>query len=788
MVAASGAIGRDSKPEAPVIQVMVKHAVVSLRPLTLLHIAIFLLSALALLFEFAQTRLFSATLDYHLTFLVLSGALLGVGAGAACSAALDGRKVRPTLAQLAFGAAAATLIALLVETRIDPITDGMIAAASAGYLLGVLPILCVSWVVVRALRETPTSSGSLYAADLAGAAVGALLGYLAIGALGDQGLYGLAAASALVATALLAIDLRRLGRGLLVVGAVAVVVVLSAFGEVIARPLPGVWKAPEAGLIQDAARWDPLARIDVKHTGDGGNASQYAFLIDPTFTGPRPPALAMQLDLGALTPIVAGGPKTDLSVFDASILAAPYELAPRPSVLIVGPGGGVDILVALEHGATNVSAVEVNRTEVTLMRGQFADYSGGVYLDPRVHVIEDEARSFIRRSNDAYDVIPITVVDSFAALGAGAYALTENYLYTTDAMSDYLRHLQPNGVAAISRWYRDPPLEMQRLMSVAEDSLSRLGSADPKRSIAVVRYRNFGLVLIRREPYSAEDMSRLHAFAAAHGFEIAFDPLAPAGPLSVPPSDAPPTDDHPFFFDNVPLSQVLSGAAPLPYGYAVLVVTLIVSSALAAGAVLLPTYPAARRASRRLVPPGSLVAASIGLGFIGAEVVMLQRLTLYLGQPSLALSIGLAGLLVGASSGSALSNRLPGGIRLSAIGSGLGLLLVLLLLPLVADGTLAAPLAVRVLISAIAAYLVGLPLGTVFPRLIRDVSEMDPSLVNWVWAANGTASVIGATVATVVALTSGFTALGLLACACYFVVAVRPSTHRADDDRIALTS
>ena len=429
-----------------------------------IFVAIFLLSSAALLFQFVQTRLFSAMLDYHLTFLVVSGALLGVAGGATAAAVVDVRARRPTSAQLSLTAAVATLVALWIETRIDPLTSGMFVAAGAAYVLGVIPVACVSWVIVRALREAPQSSGALYAADLAGAATGGVFGYLTIGTIGAQGLYGAVAGLALVsAAALLAPSRSRLPiRAGLAVAAIAITAALSVWGEALAPPRPGPFKSDTMGQPHEFARWDPLARVDVARLGTLGDPGHYAFLIDGRYAGPRAPSLMMTLDMGAFTPIVMRGTAAELAVFQASILAAPYALAAHDSVLIVGPGGGIDVLTALQHGATSVTAVEVNRTEVALMRGPYADYSGGIYLDRRVHVFEDEARSFVRRSSQSYDVFVITVVDRFAALTAGAYALTENYLYTEEAMLDYLGHLTPGGVIAITRWYRDPPSEIAR--------------------------------------------------------------------------------------------------------------------------------------------------------------------------------------------------------------------------------------------------------------------------------------------------------------------------------------
>jgi hypothetical protein len=749
---------------------------VALRPLrgtpVSLFVAIFFLSFAALLFQFVQTRLFSVMLDYHLTFLVVSGALLGVAGGATAAAAVDARARRPSSAQLAVTAAIATLVALAIETRIDPRASGMFVAAGAAYVLGVIPVLLVSWVIVRALRDTPQKSGLLYAADLAGAATGGVLGYLSIGTLGGQGLYGMVAGTALLgAAALLAPQPSRvpIRAGLLVL-AIATTALLSIWGEALAPPRPGPFKSDAMGVPHEFARWDPLARVDVARLGDLGDPVHYAFLIGTGYTGSRPPALMMTLDMDAFTPIVMHATETDLAVFDASLLAAPYALAPRDSVLIVGPGGGIDVLNALRHGVRSVTAVEVNRTEVALMRGTYAAYSGGVYLDPHVHIFEDEARSFVRRSADRYDVLALTVVDSFAALTAGAYALTENYLYTEEAMLDYLAHLTPGGVISITRWYRDPPAEIARTVGIADGALRRLGNDHPERSIAVLKHGLLGLVLARNEPFTAADMQRLRSFADQRGFTIAVDPLAPGGQLvEIARAEAPPTDDKPFFFDSVAVSDILAGRADVPYGYGVLMTTLMLSLAMATGFVLMPLYRGARIAAGRRLPPGTVVAVALGVGFIAAELVLLQRLTLYLGQPALALSIGLAALLGGAAVGSAVSPRVPAGVRISAAASAVVLLLILGGLPLITSATLAAPLEVRVVIAALAALIVGIPLGTIFPRLVAIVGQ--PALVSWVWAVNGTASVVGATVGTIVALVGGFTALGLVAVVCYATAA-----------------
>src|SRR4029079_1132702 len=252
----------------------------------------------------------------------------------------------------------------------------------------------------------------------------------------------------------------------------------------------------------------------------------------------------------------------------------------------------------------------------------------------------------------------------------------------------------------------------------------------------------------------------------------AFDPTAPTGALASVTVDAPPTDVRPFFFDTVPLAAVLAGEAALPHGYAVLLTTLVLSTALSTGGLLMPLYRRSSRLSASVIPSGTAAALAIGFGFIAAEVVLLQRLTLYLGQPSLALSVGLMALLAGAAAGSAVSERLRPGTAGAALACAIALAVIFTSLPLVTDATLAAPIVLRVLIGALATVFVGLPLGMVFPRLAATVAAVDPALVSWVWAVNGTASVIGAVLGIAIALTGGFTALGITGVACYLLAAI----------------
>jgi spermidine synthase len=575
-----------------------------------LRLAVFLLSGSALLFQVAQTRLFSATLGYHLTFVAVSIALLGVGAGASAAALIDRRSRSPSMARLAALASASYVFAIAVATIVDPAALDVSVAVVLIYAASSLPYILVSWVIVRALAVDPAGAGRTYAADLAGAAIGGVLAFIAMPVLGAPGEYGAAAALAATAAFVLAApSARRRVAIAVVVPTVLLMLALASVGDQIAPLRPAAFKPIledlRRGATVEAARWDVQGRVDVVRYGADGASSAYDFLVDPAFGGARPRSLIMRIDLDASTLIVEGGTRAAGAVLDASVLATPYLLVDRPSVLVIGPGGGIDVLVALRRGARAVAGVDVNRAVIATVHDRYRDYGGALYDDPRVTVVADEARSFVRRSSDRYDVIVMTVVDSWAALQSGAYALSESYLYTEEAFADYVRHLTAGGTLSIGRWYRDPPAEMVRALEVASAGLRRLGVDRPERHLAVVRSAEFGLMLVRVQEFDEASIATVRGFAAAHAFEMAYDPIRGSGPLAAAVSaggrQAPSTDDRPFFFDSVPLGEALAGRAALAQGQQTLVAALVTALLLSFALILLPLRRTVARCDARLV-------------------------------------------------------------------------------------------------------------------------------------------------------------------------------------------
>src|SRR5262249_248899 len=151
--------------------------------------------------------------------------------------------------------------------------------------------------------------------------------------------------------------------------------------------------------------------------------------------------------------------------------------------LVIGPGGGRDLVSALVFGAKRVVGVEINPIIANdVMSDRLRDFSGGIYHHPRVQVVVDDGRSFVRRTPERFDVIQASLVDTWGGPGAGAYTLTENTLYTVEAFQDYLDHLTDGGILSFTRWVFDGI----RLVSLAQAVCEARGW-DPRSRLAILQ-------------------------------------------------------------------------------------------------------------------------------------------------------------------------------------------------------------------------------------------------------------------------------------------------------------
>jgi hypothetical protein len=516
----------------------------------------------------------------------------------------------------------------------------------------------------------------------------------------------------------------------------------------------------------------------------------------------RPPysvdQLYLNIDSGAATVITKldGNPdRLEHLKYDVTALA--HHLRKDTSVLVIGVGGGRDILTALAFGQKRVVGVEINPDILAVLTEHFADYSGNLHKLASVSLVHDEARSYIGRSSEKFGIIQASLIDTWAASSAGAYVLTENGLYTKEAWVTFLDHLTADGILTMSRWYYEAqPAETLRLTALATASLVEMGVADPRQHIIIVRKQDsseigqysVATILVSRRPFSDAEINSLTDISRSMEFlpvltprfserpefaDIAtrgkYEELVAAYPLNI----EAPTDDTPFFFHMLRASDLLKASTYQGMNETnlkavrVLGTLLALVTILSCAAILMPLA-----LRKRVRDSGStalmIYFAAIGLAFMMVEIGQLERLIVFLGHPIYGLTVVLFVLLAASSLGSLLSHRL--GHYIWALPVTLGLFIVFS--PAITSAFTAASTTARIVISAAMLFPSGFLMGMAFPVGIRRAASRDGAPTAWYWGINGALSVISSVLAIFIAVFWGVTATLLAGLAAYLVALV----------------
>ncbi len=779
--------------------------------------AVGLVSGAAIAAQVALTRVLSITLWHHFAYLVVGVALLGFGIAGAWLTARGGAlrsddgPLRQVLSRRARWAAIASFVAVLASLVIRPNALELFRSAEVAFslslviALSMVPFVGAGAVIGTALAAWPRAAGRVYAADLAGGGVAAALAVLSMSALGALGVL----ASTVLATALASLlfaprsDARIRSAVTVVAIALAAALLLRSEDAWIA-PAPtkelAQFHKPQHAIARIEHRaWTPHGRIDVSYPFVGPPlAAGDIAAVRPwwirfvTQDGAAPTTLHhVPHDPGELTFLPTSTTAAVWVLRGARFAAGPSEAAPR--VLVIGVGGGVDVMMALGYGAARVDGVEVNPAIVALHSEHFPDFTK-IAGDPRVQLIVDEGRSHVRKTDARYDVIQLAGVDTFTALASGAYSLAEAHVYTLEAFEDYLARLAPGGCLSVSRLILDPPRETLRLAVTAREALA--GRPSPRAHIAIVRGKTWSSLLVCESPIAAPALERLRAWTAEHGFAMAYDPASPdpdapfwralAGDEAArqsfiadyPYRITPATDEAPFFFDYfrwaslgriAELQSESVYASAVPIGHGVQLLTLLLTVALAGAGILRPLR------GRGLALPGrragGLYFACLGGAYLFVEVALIERLTFLLGHPTYALAVVLSAMLLSSGAGAALAERVVP--RLGARRFGMLIVAALAgsyalshwLVPALVALSGGARLAVALCLIAPLGLLLGMP----FPHGIRALRTGREALIPWAFGVNAFVTVIAASVAPLMALEVGFSVLLLFAAALYAV-------------------
>jgi spermidine synthase len=815
--------------------------------------ALLLVSASVLSYQVILVRAFSIGQWHHFAYMVISIALLGFGASGTLLAALERKKGSTAallpVSQVSWFAVSATVFAIALPVSFwltqrvpfDPFLImwdwHQVPYLGGYYLASFVPFFAAATAIGLALTSEPADCPRLYAFNMAGSGTGALLALVLLSVTAvERALVGvtvLAQAAAILALFDGKFFIDRGARRLLAVASVAIMAIL-VFTLVFRPPavrlsqykgLSYALNLPEAKVV--AVR---SSRVDVVASPAIRDAPGLSLLAPMDAVPPR--QLGLYIDAESAGAITAfDGDTSKLNHLDWMITAAPYFALPHAPrdlrVCVLGAGGGAGVLLALRHAASHVDAVEIDPNVPQLLRGEFRDFAGRLYDLPEVRLHRADARAFVQAAHENWNIIDLSLVDSFAASAMGAGAVGENYLYTREAFEVFLRHLRPGGVLAVTRWVRTPPRDELKLFATAVVALEGMGLS-PAEHVVLIRSWAAVTLLAKKEAFTAQELFALRQWAEERLFDTAYFPgIAPDqhNRFNVLERDyyfeatmaflaggenrdqffrdyafdlMPATDDHPYFFHffrwrALPLMLHTFRQSWIPFsewGYLILVATLAQATFLCMLLIVFPLLLLPRRST----PRGSPIARpltggaarlqvffyflALGLGYLFVEMALIQRLIFFLANPGYAVAVVLAGLLFVSGWGSAWAGQQlrkgTSATRLAClaalivafVGTVYSFGLHALLTPL-----LSWPLPARMIV-ALALMLPLAAMGMPFPLGLRQLGQSYEELLPWAWAINGCASVLAGPLATLFALGAGLPAVLLAASGCYVVAAL----------------
>ncbi|MGQ0686310.1 hypothetical protein [Bradyrhizobium sp.] len=765
------------------------------------YLAIFVLACATLAFQILITRFFSVMLYYHFAFAAISLAMLGLTRGAMevynnaerFSTEAVAREFARHAAWFALSGVGAMIAFLCVPLVVpNALVPGALALAALAF---VIPFSNSGVCITLLLTRLPYSGGWLYAADLTGAALGCLgiiFALLVVDPVSATLWLGAFSAGAgwMVVRSGSDFGARRLSGA--VAATLAAAAALHTGLDVAGKSHLGVfWAKGHEQKETLFERWNTYSRVRVRPLGETVPFG-WGFVREPQV---KIEQKLLDIDADAATVITRfDGDLGKLSYLKDDVINAAYLVQPPKDAAIIGVGGGRDILSALLFGAERIRGIEINPAIFEVLTDKFAKFSGHLDRQPGVSLINAEARSYINHSSDRYDLVQISLIDTWAATAAGGLTLTENRLYTVDAWGDFYRALKPGGLLSISRWY-DPKEysgEFYRLVAIAAEALQRHGVAPAEigRHVIAVTGGPIVTVITRPDAFTDAEWQGARARLAAQGFkvilgpDVAFDGVTStllsgkadaAFFASLPENVAPSTDDSPFFFFTQRLSKFITqpSTAVTNNNVAISMVLLMLAVALAACAyyIVVPFVQLAQRMPLSTLSPPVLYFSAIGLGFMLIEIAQMQRLMVFLGHPVYGLSVVLFTILIFSGIGSATVGAHPPG-RGAMIGRSAALLVTLaaagVLTPLVTTWTRSEATDVRILVSIALLAPPAFCMGMMFP-LGLSLWRRNAELLPFLWSANGITSMLASVLGVALSIQFGIASTYALGAGLYLV-------------------
>ena len=809
-------------------------------------LGVFFVSSATLAFEINLTRLFSISQFYHFSFMIVSIALLGYGASGsflAISPRFKNVKAETHLHWFALAVGAAILFSFFSVNWVPFDSYSMfidykqililifhfIALASPFFFSGIIAGMLIS--------NHPYETGKIYAANMIGSGSGCVIALVSPIFLGLPGTVllcaGIPAVTSILWTSIIQrenatsnhmhINISRIVASILILSIILGIATIlinhtpPAFLDITISPYKSLsYSLQYPGAEISSQKWNSYSRIDIVQSP--GIRSLPG--ISTGYQQQPPRENGLHIDGDQLSPIVKQYEKMDFAPYLPTAIG--YLLRPNAETLLLEPRGGLEILTALAMGAGNVTAVEANPLIIEAAKH--------IYHASKVNKEARSGRNFLKQAAADYDIVVISLASSFHPIRSGAYSLSEDYTYTIEAFQDTLDTLKSDGILIVNRWLQNPPSESLRVFALGITALEN-SAIDPKYSIVAFRGYNMATLLIKNEAFSHEELTIIYAFIDLQGFDLIYSPVISQELINqhnILPDPIywktfsdfintnsreqfyidyeydirPPTDDKPYFsnyFKWTQINQIITeiGKYWQPFGgagFLVIIVLLFIAIFLSGILILLPVWTSHRRFSGGNKPGQTNRAflfsiltyfAMLGLAYLLVEIPMIQKYILYLDNPAYAIATVLFSLLIFSGLGSLFCNRLHTNYAFGA----LVLLLILTptLVPYILNATIGVPLAARFVMTVIIIAPLGFLMGTPFPLGIQRLSNETQSnnLIPWIWAINGSMSVIAAILAAFLAISFGFRWVFIAGAICYgiawissrFIVRFSPTAH-----------
>ncbi len=777
-------------------------------------IAVALMSFAALLLELGLTRLFSVVLFYHFAFLAISIALLGLGAGAVFAYLRRQWLSRWSIDQLGARLCAANAVVILlvleivIHTAVSLHLDWQnFWRLTALYLASAVPFFLTGLLFSIVFARHTARITQLYGADLLGGSLACLALVPLLNFIGAPNTILFAAVAVALAAVAWASPAKRPLPACVAI-AFLLLIAINFHGRLIDIVYAKGMKR-EAPVF---AKWNAISRVEVDNQGLGK---------------------AIVIDADAQTSLMNTEPHNWSEDYRQHLMSAAPSLVnvlrPHGDFAIIGPGGGVDVLRAVANGSPNVTGIEINPIIANdIMRDRFADYTYHLYQIPEVHIHVSDGRSFVRNSRERYDAVQMTLVDTWASTAAGAFALSENNLYTVEAFREYFEHLNPDGIIAITRWEFTKPREALRVVSQAMQALHDMGVADTTQNFIVVSDGPLDtdgrpvVVLAKKSPFTLEEQQAVlnHILGVGEknsnlNLTVLYMPVTADKPGMAHPAFSqlirgqdvrgfsdqypynvtPVTDNAPFFFFTLKPEQVFRGSDQggidwkVNLGIAILGIVLLVSIVAVIAFLVVPLALSADARSGRSLPVLYFIA--IGLGYIMVEIAFIQRFVLFLGYPTYALTVVVFLMLLSSGAGSLVSRRWfsePTRVVAALAFIVVALGIYVFVLPHLLEAMIGLAFVAKLAISALLLVPLGFAMGMPFPSGLRALSVAGSAAtghakhgaIEWAWAMNAASSVLGSVLAIVVAIQFGLdVTLGCGAVAYVLAILLLPTFGKA---------